>query len=149
MVREKGGRSSVFFLCRSMGTETANRRKELQAFYNTPAWRRTREAYRQTVGGLCEDCKARGIIRAGDCVHHVIPLTPSNLSSENITLDFANLRLLCDECHARVHQERGDETSAGRRKGKPIGKQRKRRYKIDENTGKVVIDTPPRRENSL
>ena len=129
-----------------MGTETANRRKELQAFYNTPAWRRTREAYRQSVGGLCEDCKDKGIIRAGDCVHHVIPLSPTNLSNENITLNWANLRLLCDECHARVHQERGDETSVGRRKGKPLGKKRKRRYKIDEYTGKVVVSSPPTRE---
>ena len=121
-----------------MGTEEQNRRDGLQSFYGSIAWKRTRDAYRQTVGGLCEDCKERGIIRAGDVVHHVIPLSAANINSEAVTLNFANLRLLCDECHARTHAERHDETSGGRRKGKPIGSQRKRRYTIDENTGEVM-----------
>lgn len=125
------------------------RRKNLQGFYGSPAWKRTRQAYKESVGGLCEDCKAKGIIRAGDVVHHVIPLSVDNVHSEAITLNFANLRLLCDECHARVHQERGDETSAGRKKGKPIGSKRKRRYKIDAETGDVVINAPPCDEKSL
>ena len=112
-----------------MGTEEQNRRDGLQSFYGSIAWKRTRDAYRQTVGGLCEDCKERGIIRAGDVVHHVIPLSAANINSEAVTLNFANLRLLCAERH--------DETSGGRRKGKPIGSQRKRRYTIDENTGEV------------
>ena len=118
------------------------RRRNLQGFYGSPAWKRTRQAYKESVGGLCEDCKAKGIIRAGDVVHHVIPLSVDNVTMTNISLSFSNLRLLCDECHARVHKERGDETSAGRKKGKPIGKNRKRRYKIDEVTGKVAVMPP-------
>lgn len=132
-----------FSLWRNMGTEEQKRRAGLQSFYGSMAWKRTREAYKQEAGGLCEDCKERGIIRAGDCVHHVIPLTVANIDSEAVTLNFANLRLLCDECHARTHALRHDETSGGRRKGKPIGSQRKRRYKIDENTGKVTPISPP------
>lgn len=68
------------------------------AFYNSKRWKDTRTAYIAHVFGLCERCHHTGYI-----VHHKIKLTPTNITDENITLNFANLEYLCKECHDREH----------------------------------------------
>lgn len=93
--------------------------KETAAFYGTPAWKACRRAYTKACGGLCERCLARGIYKAGEIVHHKIPLTPENMNDPRITLSFSNLQLLCRDCHALTH--------------KPG-----RRYKVDE-LGRVSV----------
>jgi len=67
-------------------------------FYNSTAWIKCREAYKQSVFGLCERCGSPGVE-----VHHVIYLTPANIKDPNITLSWDNLELLCHECHTREH----------------------------------------------
>lgn len=130
-----------------MKTDEAARRAQLQDFYGSSTWKHTRDVYRRRVGGLCEDCKERGYIKAGVVVHHIIPLTPANIGEYGIALSDNNLRLLCEDCHARIHADRKDETSAGRRKSvRPVGSKRKRRYTVDENTGKVTPSSPPSRK---
>ena len=79
-------------------------REFAETFYNSPAWKRTRMAYAASVGGLCERCKARGIIRAGDTVHHKTHISQANINDPTITLDWNNLQLLCRDCHAAVHK---------------------------------------------
>ena len=53
-------------------------------------------------GGYCEVC--REVL--GYIVHHKTPLTPENITDENITLNFANLQFDCKACHDRedVHK---------------------------------------------
>lgn len=87
-------------------------------FYTSLAWKKTREAYKQSVGGLCEICWSHGIIKAGELVHHKIPLTPQNYHDTNLSLDYSNLQCLCRDCHANVH--------------------RKRRFKLDD-MGRVIF----------
>lgn len=70
-------------------------------FYLSKAWRNTREAYYRFRCGICERCGA-----AGDIVHHKRYLTPSNIHDPSITLSFANLELLCQECHNKEHFEK-------------------------------------------
>ena len=89
-----------------------------KAFYSGDAWKHCREAYRKSKGGLCESCKRKGLIVAGEIVHHKIHLTPENINDPNVTLNWDNLELVCRDCHAEIH---GD----------------KRRYKIDA-VGRVV-----------
>lgn len=74
-----------------------------RAFYNSAAWKSTREAFRRSKGGLCEDCLKKGIITAGAEVHHIQPLTPDNIGNPNVTLSWQNLTLLCKDCHAARH----------------------------------------------
>ena len=81
--------------------------------YNTQLWQKTRRAYKKSVGGLCEMCLSKGIIRAGKEVHHKVPITAENENDESIVTNFDNLILLCEECHHDVHTK-------------------KRRYKVDE-----------------
>lgn len=90
-----------------------------ETFYKSKAWQKCRESYAASVGGLCERCKANGIIKPGEIVHHKKHITPNNINDPNITLNYNNLELLCRDCHGEKH------------------KRLKRRYKIDKQ-GNVI-----------
>jgi 5-methylcytosine-specific restriction endonuclease McrA len=77
-----------------------------KSFYTSRAWKNCRRAYAASVGGLCEDCKAKGLITPGEIVHHKTELTPENINDPAVTLSWSNLRLVCRECHARKHGAR-------------------------------------------
>lgn len=89
-------------------------------FYTSLSWKHAREEYKRSVGGLCEECWSRGIVKAGELVHHKIPITPENINDPDITLSFDNLQLLCRDCHGKKHDSK------------------QRRYKLDE-LGRVVF----------
>lgn len=90
------------------------------AFYSSTAWKRCREAYRERVGGLCEECLRRGIYTPAEIIHHIVEITPENVNDPAVTLNFDNLRAVCRECHAKEHGARP------------------RRYKVDA-IGRVTI----------
>lgn len=69
-----------------------------KSFYLSDAWRDCRDAYYNSVFGVCERCGKPGAI-----VHHIIELTPENIGNPNIALSFDNLRLVCRSCHRREH----------------------------------------------
>ena len=71
------------------------------------------------VGGLCEDCLKENKITPAEEVHHLVPISPSNISDPSITLNDLNLVALCREHHRRRHGEK------------------ERRYTIDEQ-GRVT-----------
>ena len=71
-------------------------------FYDSTAWRKTREAYIKSVFGLCERCG-----KPGKVVHHKTELTPTNINDFNISLSFNNLELLCQDCHNAEHHSVG------------------------------------------
>jgi 5-methylcytosine-specific restriction endonuclease McrA len=91
------------------------------AFYHTAAWLKCREAYIAKVGGLCERCAAKGIIRTGDIVHHKEWISEQNINDPEVLLSFDNLEYLCIDCHNGEHY------------GKSA-----RRYKVDAS-GKIQI----------
>lgn len=92
-------------------------------FYNSRAWKQTRQNYKQSVGGLCERCLAKGIITPAEVVHHKVELTPDNIKDLNLSLGWDNLQALCRQCHAEVHS--GYE----------------KRYTVDRQGKVVVSDT--------
>ena len=92
-----------------------------KAFYKSAAWKKTRDAFLKSKGGLCERCYKKGRFTPGVIVHHKIHLTPENINVPEITLNWDNLELLCRDCHAAEH---GTE----------------KRYKIDE-LGRVIAWT--------
>jgi 5-methylcytosine-specific restriction endonuclease McrA len=75
------------------------------AFYHSAAWANCRKEYAHSVGGLCERCLKAGKITPGTQVHHKQHLTPGNLNNPEITLNWNNLELLCDECHEKEHRK--------------------------------------------
>lgn len=89
-------------------------------FYKSKQWKKTRELYISSVGGLCEICERNGKIVPGEIVHHKTPLSPENINDLDITLNFKNLCLVCRDCHSKIHS----------------GSQR--RYEIDE-LGRVIL----------
>ena len=96
-------------------------------FYNSQAWKNTRNSYLKSVGGLCERCLAKGIIEPAVIVHHKTPLNIHNVSDLKLSLDYSNLQALCRKCHAEVHDD--------------IYRQRTgRRYKVDKNGRVVIVD---------
>ena len=96
------------------------------AFYNSMAWKNTSRNYKQSVGGLCERCMAKGLVTPAEIVHHKIPLTDSNISDLNISLSWDNLQAVCRQCHAEAHEEM-------------YAARTKKRYRIDK-AGRVVIN---------
>lgn len=75
--------------------------KWAEKFYKSKAWEETRKAYYISRFGLCERCG-----RPGDIVHHKVYLTPANINDTNITLNWDNLELLCQECHNKEHSKK-------------------------------------------
>ena len=73
------------------------------AFYKSKQWQKTRAAYAASVGHLCEECLRHGLIKPGEIVHHKIHLTPETIQNPEIALSWANLELLCRDCHAKAH----------------------------------------------
>ncbi len=92
-----------------------------KSFYNSAAWNKARVSYAKSVGWMCEECAKRGEHRQGEEVHHIIELTPENISDPAICLGWDNLMLLCHDCHMERHEE------------ERLKKTRKKpRYRIDE-----------------
>ena len=75
------------------------------SFYVSPAWKHCARGYRAAVGGLCERCKAKGLIVPAEEVHHKIKLTPANINRPEVALNWGNLIALCKDCHMKEHQK--------------------------------------------
>ena len=76
-----------------------------KGFYKSKAWQRCREGYIQSVMGLCERCGAGGKI-----VHHIVELTPESINNPEVSLNWNNLELLCQDCHNEHHHGGGSTT---------------------------------------
>ena len=79
---------------------------EIERFYTTRAWRKCREAFLKEKGGLCEICLSKGLIEPAVEVHHKVPLTPENINDPKISLNWANLMCLCEDCHDEQHRKK-------------------------------------------
>jgi len=77
-------------------------------FYNSAAWKKCRKSYFDYRHGLCERCQAPGKI-----VHHKTYITPRNINDTNITLNWNNLELVCQDCHNKEHHEKYSVTKPG------------------------------------
>ena len=81
-------------------SKDANYRKLI----GSPRWRALRNAY-LSEHPQCEECLSRGIYRAANCVHHIIPCETARSAKEMELLMFSvsNLRALCLQCHSDIH----------------------------------------------
>ena len=74
-----------------------------QPFYKSPAWKRCRKAYIDSVGGLCERCLKENKIVKGYIVHHREHLTEDTINDPKVSLSWSNLEYLCHDCHNKEH----------------------------------------------
>lgn len=77
---------------------------EIKSFYASGAWKKCREAYKKSVGGLCERCAKKGLVVPADVVHHKVYITAANISDPSVTLNWKNLEALCWSCHEEEHK---------------------------------------------
>ena len=78
-------------------------------FYNSIQWKRTRKAFIAAYFGICQRCGKANSKQ----VHHKIYLNPNNINDPDISLNFKNLELLCDTCHAKEHSDKYSPTAEG------------------------------------
>ena len=76
-----------------------------RAFYASADWERARDAALTRDAHLCQHCLQQGEITPAVMVHHIIELTPANISDPSIATDPSNLVSLCDRCHKKVHHQ--------------------------------------------
>ena len=74
-------------------------------FYKSKTWQACRDNYLKSVGGLCEKCKAKGLIVPAEIVHHKIHLNANNITDPSITLNPCNLQAVCRQCHGEEHPQ--------------------------------------------
>ena len=74
-----------------------------ERLYKSKAWQKCRAEYLRSVGGVCERCLKKGVLRAAVIVHHKTYITPENIYRPDVTMNFANLEALCRECHEKEH----------------------------------------------
>ncbi|WP_341873041.1 HNH endonuclease [Enterococcus faecalis] len=77
-----------------------------QPFYKSKVWRKCREGYIKSVGGLCERCIKNNKIVQGYIVHHKKHLTEETIHDPMISLSWNNLEYLCLDCHNKEHFEK-------------------------------------------
>lgn len=66
-------------------------------FYRSNPWQVTRD-YIIKSRKVCNRCG-----QPGECVHHIVYLTPENIGDPHVTLNPDNLELLCWSCHNDEH----------------------------------------------
>jgi len=79
-----------------------------EQFYNSEAWRSTRDSFLSSKKWLCERCSTKTNPVAAKIAHHKEYLTPQNIEEPAIALAWGNLESLCQDCHNREHH--GDKT---------------------------------------
>jgi 5-methylcytosine-specific restriction protein A len=121
----------------SQGGEHMARAGSRQAsFYASQTWRKTRNAYLKSVGGLCERCLEHGIIRPARYVHHIVHIDESNVDDPAVSLSWSNLMAVCEQCHADLHPE----IAAKNKKSK--------RFLVGPDGRVLAVDSPLSRSKS-
>lgn len=115
-----------------------------KGFYQSAAWKRTRQTVIKRANGLCERCKAAGLYVPGVIVHHKEYITPNNVHDASVTLDPANLEYLCEDCHNKEHKAKPNTRYRFDSDGKllpPKGEERR-----TTPPGGLILNDPTRTE---
>lgn len=82
-------------------------------FYDSRAWRRVREIAmsrpvrlpdgRICPPYMCERCFKAGKLTPAKIVHHIVHLSPGNISDPEVSLSLDNLMRVCKDCHDQIH----------------------------------------------
>ena len=75
------------------------KRDRVQKVYNNPQWSKTRLEAIKRANGLCEVCYAKGRLKEGNEVHHIVKVANGD-SRSNYDLD--NLIYVCTRCHRAI-----------------------------------------------
>lgn len=74
-------------------------------FYNSKQWRALRERLIVEARFLCAQCGENYLKDSAQLVgHHIKELTPANVTDANISLNPANIKIICRRCHDKEHR---------------------------------------------
>ena len=82
-----------------MKQKQMNYHEKYDSFYQTKEWKLLRNQKWVSANGLCEMCRAKGIIKSAKEIHHKIPIE----EDWSKRLDYDNLIALCSDCHNAIH----------------------------------------------
>ena len=82
-----------------MKQKQMNYHSKYNSFYCSREWQQLRQAKWVASDGLCEMCRAKGIIKEAKEIHHKIPIE----EDWSKRLDYDNLIALCSDCHNQQH----------------------------------------------
>ena len=83
-----------------MKQKTKTYHEKYDTFYQSKEWQLLRNQKFYDADGLCEMCRAKGIIRSAKEIHHKIPIE----EDWSKRLDYDNLIALCGDCHNAQHE---------------------------------------------
>lgn len=82
-----------------------------KSFYDSPKWRRKRNAILRRDHYQCQLCKRFGRITPAKLVHHKLELS----EYPELAFDDDNLVSVCQACHNKLHDEKGTKSLYKRR----------------------------------
>lgn len=74
--------------------------EKFDKFYQSKEWQLLRNQKWVASDGLCEMCRAKGIIKSAKEIHHVVPIDVD----WSKRLEYENLIALCSDCHNEQHE---------------------------------------------
>lgn len=103
-----------------------------KAFYKSKEWQKVRDYCLKRDRFLCKKCS-----HPAQEVHHIVHLTPENITDITISLNPNNLICLCKDCHFAEHKA---DKVEGIRKAHGI-EDCLPQYEFDENG--YLVEVPP------
>ena len=82
------------------------KRDRVQKVYNNPQWSKVRLEAIKRANGLCEVCYAKGRLREGNEVHHIVKVSNGNNDTH---YDLDNLIYVCTGCHRYIEGMNAEE----------------------------------------
>lgn len=74
-------------------------------FYNSKEWRALRQTLIAERNFLCEECGESYLKDSTQLIgHHIKELTPTNIHDISISLNPANIKIICRRCHDKEHR---------------------------------------------
>ena len=82
-----------------MKQKQMNYHEKYNSFYQSKEWQLLRNQKWVASDGLCEMCRAKGIIKSAKEIHHIVPIEVD----WSKRLEYENLIALCSDCHNQQH----------------------------------------------
>lgn len=80
---------------------------DLDSFYSTDEWKDFRKNIITERGNKCTECDKDILIDKQLHVHHIKELTQENVNDYMISMNPDNVRVVCHECHNKIHERFG------------------------------------------
>ncbi|MDB8986952.1 HNH endonuclease signature motif containing protein [Parabacteroides merdae] len=80
---------------------------DLDSFYSTDEWKDFRKNIITERGNKCTECGKDILIDKQLHVHHIKELTQENVNDYMISMNPDNVRVVCHECHNKIHERFG------------------------------------------